>query len=202
MVTPRVPLVGLTGGIACGKSTVSQMFAALGARVVDADKVARAVVEPNTPGLAAVFAAFGDGVRQPDGRLDRAALGQIIFHDADARARLNGILHPRMAEVTAARIATARAARPPMIVYDAALLVEMGQADAFRPLIVVHLSAEAQRARLMARDGLSAADAQARMDSQMPLAEKLALADFAIDNSGTRAQTQAQVERLFKEICP
>jgi dephospho-CoA kinase len=196
-----VPVIGLTGGIACGKSTVSRMFAELGARIVDADQVARAVVEPGTPGLAAVFAAFGDAVQQADGTLDRKALGQVIFHDEAARARLNAIVHPRMAQVTAARIAAARAEGPPCVIYDAALLIEMGHADAFRPLVVVHLPAEAQRARLMARDGLSAPDAQARMDSQMPLADKLALADHAIDNSGTRAQTRRQVEQLFEELC-
>lgn len=194
------PVIGLTGGIACGKSTVSEMFAARGASIVDADAIARAVVEPGTPGLEAVIAAFGEEMRTADGRLDRARLGQLVFNDADARAQLNGILHPRMAQVTAQRIQAARAAAPPLIVYDAALLIEMGQADAFRPLVVVDLPPETQLSRLMARDGSDADAAGARIAAQMPLAEKVAQADHVIDNRGTRAQTAVQVAALFEEL--
>lgn len=195
------PLVGLTGGIACGKSTVSGMFAALGAHVVDADQVARAVVEPGMPALAAIFETFGAGVRQPDGTLNRSALGQIVFHDATAREQLNRIVHPQMAQLTARRIADARSSQTPLVIYDAALLIEMGQAETFRPLVVVHVPVEVQRARLMTRDGLSAADADARMASQMPLADKLALADYTVDNQGSRDDTRMQVEQLFKVLC-
>lgn len=196
------PVIGLTGGIACGKSTVSRLLAERGAVIVDADRVAREVVEPGTPGLAAVAEAFGAEVITAEGTLDRARLGRRVFSDAAARARLNAILHPRMAQVTLARIQAARATRPPppLIVYDAALLIEMGQADAFRPLVVVHLPPALQRARLMARDGSTAADAEARIAAQMPVAEKVARADHVIDNSGTPAQTAAQVAALFEEL--
>lgn len=194
------PVIGLTGGIACGKSTVSAMFAEHGAIIVDADRIARLVVEPGTPGLEAVVAAFGEQMRTADGQLDRARLGQLIFRDTHARERLNAILHPRMAQVTARQVQAARAASPPLIVYDAALLIEMGQADAFRPLVVVDLSAEAQLERLMARDGSDPAAAGARIASQMPLRDKVAQADHVIDNSGTRAQTAAQVAALFEEL--
>ena len=193
-------LVGLTGGIACGKSTVSAMLAERGAVIIDADRVARAVVEPDTPGLAAVIEAFGADYLTPDGGLDRAALGELVFADPDARARLNAILHPRMALLTGTRIAAARAVAPAMIVYDAALLIEMGQADRFRPLVVVHVPPAVQLARLCARDGLTDAEAQARVDAQMPVAQKIALADHTVDNGGTRAQTEAQVAALFTRL--
>ena len=193
-------LVGLTGGIACGKSTVSAMLAERGAVIIDADRVARAVVEPGTPGLAAVIDAFGAEYLTPEGGLDRAALGGLVFADPNARARLNAILHPRMATLTGARVAAARAVAPPLIVYDAALLIEMGQADRFRPLVVVHVPPAVQLARLCARDGLSVAEAQARVDAQMPVAQKIAQADHVVDNGGTRAQTEAQVAALFTRL--
>jgi dephospho-CoA kinase len=192
--------VGLTGGIACGKSTVSAMLAECGATFIDADRVSRAVVEPGTPGLDAVIDAFGDRFLTAEGRLDRAALGQLIFSEPEARARLNAILHPRMATLTAHRIAEALHRQPPLVVYDAALLIEMGQADRFRPLVVVHVPAATQLARLRARDGLTAAEAQARVSSQMPVAEKVQLADHVIENGGTRAQTHAQVAEVFARL--
>ena len=193
-------LVGLTGGIACGKSTVSSMLAERGAIIVDADRVSRAAVEPDSPGLAAVIEAFGRRFLTSEGQLDRAALGQLVFSDSQARARLNGILHPRMAVMTAERIAAALAAKPPLIVYDAALLIEMGQAERFRPLVVVHVSEAVQLARLRARDGLTEVDAQARIAAQMPMAKKIEVADHLIDNGGTRAQTDAQVAELFARL--
>ena len=193
-------LVGLTGGIACGKSTVSAMLADRGAIVVDADRVSRTVVEAGSAGLAAVIDAFGDRYLTAEGHLDRAALGQLIFGDSAARSRLNSIVHPRMARLTAERIAAAQAAAPSLIVYDAALLIEMGQADRFRPLLVVHVPTAVQMARLRARDALTEADARSRIAAQMPVAEKAALADHLIDNGGTRAQTEAQVERLFAHL--
>lgn len=193
-------LVGLTGGIACGKSTVSAMLAERGAIVVDADRVSRAVVEPGSPGLAAVIEAFGPEYRAADGSLKRAALGRLVFQDPSARQRLNAILHPRMATVTAERIAAALASAPPMVVYDAALLIEMGQADRFRPLVVVQVTPETQMQRLRARDGLTEAEARARIASQMPVAEKVAQADHVIDNGGSRAETQAQVDALFAQL--
>ena len=190
-------LVGLTGGIACGKSTVSAMLADRGAIIVDADRISRAVVEPASPGLAAVIEAFGPRFLTEEGQLDRAAMGQLVFSDADARARLNALLHPRMAILTAERIAAAQGQQPPLIVYDAALLIEMGQADRFRPLIVVHVSPAVQLARLRARDTLTQDDAQARVAAQMAVAEKIELADHLIGQRRGRARRPMRRSRTL-----
>ncbi|MCA9537940.1 MAG: dephospho-CoA kinase [Myxococcales bacterium] len=193
-------LIGLTGGIACGKTTVGEMLRARGARRVDADAIAREVVEPGTEGLAAIVAAFGPGVLTADGRLDRPALGAQVFGDPALRRKLEGILHPLIAIESARRVQGALAEKPPLVVYDAALLIEAGRADHFRPLVVVFAPPEVQLERLMRRDGLSAAEAQARIASQMPVAEKAALADHVIDNSGTLAATEAQVDALWARL--
>lgn len=189
--------IGLTGGIASGKSTVSAAFRALGAQIVDADEVARAVVAPGSPGLAALVRAFGPEILC-EGQLDRARLGQRVFGDPQARQTLEAITHPLIAAESTARLEAAQASGAPLVIYDAALLVESGRAEAFRPLVVVTLPPELQRARLMARDGLSAAQAQARLDAQLPLHEKAALADHLIDNSGPPEQTVAQVRALWR----
>lgn len=193
-------LIGLTGGIACGKTTVARMLTARGAIVIDADRIARDVVAPGSPGLAAVVEAFGDGVLADDGALDRAALGAAVFGDPAKRARLEGLLHPRIADESMRRIAAALAAAPPLVVYDAALLVETGRADHFRPLVVVTAAPELQRARLIERDGLDPAAADARLAAQMPVAEKARRADHVIDNSGPLAETEAQVDALWKQL--
>ncbi len=193
-------LVGLTGGIACGKSTVARLLAERGAVVIDADRIARDVVEPGTDGLAAVVAAFGDGMLDADGRLDRAALGARVFGDAEARRRLEALLHPRIAAESLRRIQQALADGPPLVVYDAALLVEAGRADAFRPLIVVTAPAATQVARLVARDGLAPAEAEQRIAAQMPVAQKAALADHVIDNGGDLSDTARQVDALWRRL--
>ncbi|MEM1029409.1 MAG: dephospho-CoA kinase [Myxococcota bacterium] len=178
-------LFGLTGGVASGKSTVAHRFAARGVPVIDADEVARDVVAPGTEGLAEVVAAFGAGIATPDGHLDRAALGLIVFHDASARRRLEAITHPRIAAGTRDRAAALAANGVALACYEAALLVENGLQDAFRPLVVVAASPDVQRQRLSARDGIDAAEAQRRLDAQLPLAAKIAVADHVIDNGGT-----------------
>ncbi len=192
------PLFGLTGGIACGKSTVSARLAALGAVAIDADRIARDVVVPGSPGLAELVKTFGTSILAADGTLDRAALGARIFGDADARGRLNGILHPRIAQLSMERVLAARASDVPAVFYDAALLFESGRAEFFRPVIVVTAPVDVQRQRVMARDGLTEAEAQARIDAQMPVAEKAAQADFVIDNGGTLEATLAQVDALWE----
>lgn len=191
-------LIGLTGGIACGKTTVARLLAERGAIVIDADQIARDVVAPGSDGLAAVRAAFGDGVIGDDGALDRPALGRAVFGDAGARARLEGILHPRIAAESVRRISAALADDPPLVVYDAALLVETGRADAFRPLVVVTAPPAVQRARLIERDGLDADAADARLAAQMPIDEKARYADHLIDNGGTREALAARVDALWK----
>lgn len=193
-------LIGLTGGIACGKTTVARLLAERGAIVIDADQIARDVVAPGTDGLAAVRTAFGDAAIDADGALDRPALGRAVFGDPDARARLEGILHPRIAAESVQRISAALAHDPPLVVYDAALLVETGRADAFRPLVVVTAPVAVQRARLIDRDGLDPDAADARLAAQMPIDEKARYADHLIDNGGTREALAAQVDALWTRL--
>lgn len=191
---------GLTGGIASGKSTVARLLVEEGVPVVDADEVSRAVVVPGSDGLAAVVEAFGRDVLAADGTLDRKALGARVFADADARARLNGILHPRIAAESARRIAALEAEGHALACYDAALLVERGLADAFRPLVVVAAAPAVQRARLVARDGLTEAEADERLAAQAPVAVKIAAADHVIDNDGSLAELRARALAVLDAI--
>ncbi len=175
---------GLTGGIASGKSAVARIFRENGVPVVDADEVAREVVEKGTPGLAKIVEEFGEGVLASDGTLDRKALGAIVFDDSNKRALLNGILHPAIAAKSAEHFAQLSASNP-VVCYDAALIVERGLADMFRPLVVVAAPPELQRRRLQARDGLSASEAEARLVAQAPVEAKIAAADIVIHNDDT-----------------
>jgi dephospho-CoA kinase len=188
--------IGLTGGIGSGKSTVSALLAAHGAVIVDADRIAREVVEPGTPGLAAVVAAFGEGVLGPDGALDRPALAAVVFADPQARARLDGIVHPlvraRATEVAAAAPAGA------VVVHDIPLLVETGQAGRYDLVLVVQADAEIRVARLVQR-GLSEDDARARIAAQATDEQRRAVADVVLDNSGTREELAAQLDRFWAE---
>lgn len=191
---------GLTGGIASGKSTVAAIFRREGVPVVDADQVAREVVEPGTPGLAAVVEAFGPEVLAPDGTLDRKRLGAIVFDDEGKRMRLNAIVHPLVAQTSAAKLAALSNEGHALACYDAALLVERGLADAFRPLVVVATSRELQKARLMARDGISEAEADARLDAQAPVERKIAEADVVIRNDADLATLEARVLEALAEV--
>jgi len=154
----RVHLFGLTGGIASGKSTVAARLRARGVPVIDADEVAREVVAPGTVGLRALVDAFGGGIVGADGALDRKALARVAFSNDGARKRLNAITHPLIAQRTAARAAELAASGEPLVCYEAALLVENGVADAFRPLVVVACPEDVQLARLRSRDGASVED--------------------------------------------
>lgn len=191
---------GLTGGIASGKSTVAARFVARGLPVVDADQIARDVVVPGSEGLAAVVEAFGAGVLLASGELDRKALGAIVFAEPARRASLNAILHPRIGAATAARLASLDQAGEPLVCYDAALLVENGLGDAFRPLVVVAASEPRQRERLMTRDGLSDDEARARIAAQMSLADKLKVADVVITNDGTLAELLAATDQALDDV--
>ena len=193
-------IVGLTGGIASGKSTVTGMLRARGVEVIDADKIAREVVEPGTDGLAEVVATFGPEMLAADGTLDRAKLGARVFGDAAARGQLNGILHPRIGMLMWQRAEEASAAGHSWVVYDAALLVENKIHLMLDSLIVVSAAPEVQLERVMARDGLSHDEASARIASQLPLADKVAAADYVIHNDGTLEQTEAQVAAMFEAI--
>ena len=191
-------LIGLTGGIASGKSTVADLLAARGAVVIDADRLAREVVEPGTPGLAAVVRRFGTGVLAPDGSLDRPALGRLVFADPGLRRDLEAILHPavraRAAELTAA------APDGAVVVQVIPLLVETGQQDAFDLVVVVDVPPEVQLARVRDRDGLDEAGAHARMAAQASREARLAAADVVITNGGSLADLEAQVDRLWVRV--
>ena len=188
--------IGLTGGIGSGKSTVSELLAARGAVIVDADRIAREVVEPGTPGLAAVVEAFGEQVLAADGSLDRPALAAVVFSDPAARARLDGIVHPlvrrRSAELVAAAPADA------VVVNDVPLLVETGQAASFDVVLVVEAEPEIRLARLVRR-GLTEDDARARIASQASDEQRRTVADVVLDNSGTPEELAEQVDRFWAE---
>jgi dephospho-CoA kinase len=190
--------VGLTGGVASGKSTVSQVLRDLGAVVVDADALAREVVEPGTPGLAAVVAEFGRGVLGPDGSLDRAALGQLVFADPVRRAALEAIVHP----LVRARAAELEATAPPgaVVVHDIPLLVETGQADAFDAVVVVDVAEEEQVERAVRERGWTADEARARIAAQATRAERLAAATHVVDNSGTREDLRHRVTEVYEQL--
>ncbi len=194
-------VVGLTGGIASGKSTVSAMLRELGAEVIDADVLAREAVAPGTEGLRAVAERFGAEILKPDGSLDRERLGARVFSSAEDRAALNALLHPRIQALARERAQTAHTERGARVVfYDAPLIVENGMQGLFDGLVVVSLPREFQLERLMARNALSREAAEARLASQLPLEEKVRHATFIVDNAGTLSQTRAQVERLWEEL--
>jgi len=188
--------IGLTGGIGSGKSTVATLLAARGAVVVDADRIAREVLEPGTPGLSAVVTEFGPGVLTADGALDRAALAAIVFSDDDARRRLDGLVHPLVRHRTAELVQAA----PPdaVVVNDVPLLVETGQAGSYDLVLVVEADLETRVARLVDR-GLTEADARARIVAQATDDQRRSVADVVLDNSGTPEELAAQVERFWAE---
>jgi dephospho-CoA kinase len=200
-VTRRFLLVGLTGGIATGKSTVSEMLRRLGCVIIDADVLAREVVAPGEPALAEIVREFGPAVLQPGGTLDRKALGAIVFGDADRRRRLEAITHPAIRARFAARLAALEAAGfDGIVVFDAAVIVESGGHRMLDRLIVVVTDEATELRRLVARDGIDEEEARRKIASQMPVAEKAKLADHVIDNSGDRAATEAQVRRLHAAL--
>ena len=188
--------IGLTGGIGSGKSTVAALLAERGARVVDADRIAREVVEPGTPGLAAVVAEFGDGVLTPDGALDRPALAALVFGDPAARARLDAVVHPLVRARAAELVAEAPA--DSVVVQDVPLLVETGQAGLYDLVLVVEADVGTRVARLVDR-GLPEDDARARIASQATDEQRRAVADTVLRNDGDRAELAAQVDRFWVE---
>lgn len=193
--------VGLTGGIGSGKSEVSKRLAALGAVVIDADAVAREVVEPGTPGLERVVAAFGTGVLRDDGTLDRESLGRIVFGDKDKLATLNGIVHPLVGERIATMMAEVERDHPDgIVVYDVPLLVENNLADRYDAVVVVASSPQTQLTRLVQLRGMTEEDARARIAAQAPLADKLAVADYVIANDSDLAALDAQVQEVWAAL--
>ena len=194
-------LFGLTGGIASGKSTVAARFSARGVPVIDADSLAREVVLPGTDGLSEIRTAFGDGVLREDGALDRKALASIVFVDDGRRKRLNAILHPRIAAQTAARAAGLAARGAAIACYEAALLVENGLADAFRPLVVVAAPLFLQVQRTVSRDGTTPEEARARIAAQTSLADKIKAADFVITNDADLGTLERAADDVLDRVC-
>lgn len=202
-MTPLRPflLVGLTGGIATGKSTVDAVLRELGACIIDADVLAREVVEPGEPALAEIAAEFGSGVLGPDGRLDRKALGAIVFADPDRRRKLEAMTHPRIRERFQRQIdALAAENFHGLVFFDAPVMIESGNYRNMDKLVVVITDEPTQIARLMARDGIDRAEALRKIRSQMPLTEKAKLADYVIDNSGDRPATEARTREVYQAL--
>lgn len=196
---PKLRLIGLTGGIGTGKSTVSGLLRGLGATVIDADEGARAVVEPGTEGLRAVVAEFGEGVLTPAGELDRAAVAEIVFRDAERRARLNAITHPLVGAWMAARTSEAAERGVAIVVQDVPLLYENQRQGLFERVVLVYAPNEVAVRRLVER-GLNEDQAWARIQAQMPIDDKRSLADHVIDNSDGLDQTRREVEDLWTHI--
>lgn len=199
MPTERVALrVGLTGGIASGKSEVARRLAQRGAVVIDADALAREVVSAGTPGFDAVVAAFGREIVGRDGSLDRPRLAELVFSDVVALAALNAIVHPRVREAAAGL--EAQAPRDAVVVHDVPLLIETGQHADFDVVVVVAADPAVQVERLVDRRGMTEAAAWARISAQAPLASKIAVADIVIDNRGTLAELDAQVDSCWARL--
>lgn len=190
--------VGLTGGIGAGKSEVSRRLAAYGAVVIDADAIAREVVEPGTPGLAGIREAFGPAMLRPDGSLDREKLAEVVFADAERRAILNGIVHPlvreRMAQLEE------QAAGAPVVVHDVPLLAEGGLAGMYDEVVVVDVAPRVQLERLMRERGMTREQAQARITAQATRAQRLAVATLVVDNSGSLSELDREVGDLWGEL--
>jgi dephospho-CoA kinase len=194
-----VLLVGLTGGIASGKSTVAKLLAERGAAVVDADEIARMVVEPGTAAWSKIVEHFGREVLLPDQRINRPLLGRIVFDDEAKRALLNEIVHPHVMRVIADRLEEMRGTDG-IVVCDVPLLVEVGSSDMFDILVVVTSDVETQLERLLAQRGMERPDAEARINAQASTEEKVAIADFVISNNGDMAALKAQVADLWAKL--
>ena len=190
--------VGLTGGIASGKSTVSAILRELGAVVIDADALAREVVERGTPGLAAVVEEFGPGLLTPDGELDRAAMGTLVFNDESARRRLEAIVHPLVFE----RIVDleTHASEGAVVVHDIPLLAESGRADTFDAVIVVDAPPQVQVERMVRDRGWTEDEARARIGAQASPEERRAIATYVVENTGTVDDLRRTVEKIYGEI--
>jgi dephospho-CoA kinase len=196
-----VHVFGLTGGLASGKSVVAARFAARGVPVINADALAREVVRPGTPGLAEIVAEFGPEMLDERGELDRRRLGRRVFQVPEARLRLEGITHPRIQALKRERTAELARRGEPLACYEVPLLVEVGLTEALRPLVVVAADQATQVARAVKRDGLPEAEVLARIAAQLPLAEKMRLADYVIQNDGSPESAAAQADSTLDAIC-
>jgi len=195
-----VKLVGLTGGIASGKSTVARILENLGAAIINADVLAREVVEPDQDAWKEIVASFGADTLQADRTLDRTKLRTIIFNDPEARKKLEAIIHPRVRALAEQRIREHAAAGYAVIVYEVPLLFEGNLHEWLRPVILVACDVNTQRARLQERDQLTQTEAQKHIDAQMSLEEKRRLADYVIENDGSLADLERQVRTVLEKI--
>jgi dephospho-CoA kinase len=191
-------IIGLTGGIASGKSSVARILEALGVVVVDADQLAREAVAPGVEAYCSIVDEFGDGILNTDRSINRQALAKIVFADSAARRRLERITHPAIARLAEERLTALRNAGTPVVVYMAPLLIEAGVTSRVDEIWVVYADRETQVVRLMLRDGLSRDEAQQRLAAQMPMEEKRTYGRIVIDNSGTPEETERQVKDLWE----
>lgn len=193
-------VVGLTGGIASGKSLVAEMLASCGAVIVDADQLAREVVKPGEPAYGEIVAAFGDGILKPDGTLDRKALGAIVFSEPASRAVLERITHPAIAELAARRFGQERERGARVVVYVVPLLIEAGLMSTVDEIWLVIVDSETQIERLMKRDDIPREEALRKIAAQMSQDEKIVYADVVIDNSGAPEDTERRVRREWEAL--
>jgi dephospho-CoA kinase len=194
-------LFGLTGGFASGKSSVAAHWRGRGLHVIDADDIAREVLAKGSAGLTEVVQAFGEGVLHRDGSLDRKQLASVVFGSEEARRKLESITHPRIVAATLQRASDLEAQHVPVACYEASLLVERGLADLFRPLVVVAADERHQIARARSRDNLSESHARARLKAQLPLKDKLAAADYVIQNDGDLVSLVTAADDVLDAIC-
>jgi dephospho-CoA kinase len=194
-------LFGLTGGLASGKSSVGQHWSARGLPVIDADDLAREVVAPGSPALKEIAKAFGPRVLKKDGSLDRKQIAAMVFADQEARKKLEEITHPRIVAASLERASELESQDEPLGCYEATLLVERRVADNFRPLVVVTASERAQVERAMARDKLTEKEARARLAAQLPLKEKVAVADYVIENNRDLPALLERADEVLESIC-
>jgi dephospho-CoA kinase len=193
-------VLGITGGVAVGKSTAARYFEELGAAVVSADQLARQVVAPGSATLQKLADHFGKRILGPDGCLDRQVLGDIVFHDVEARRFLNEITHREVARLAIQRLGKLRAINIPLIIYDSPLLFEAGAEDCVDAVLVITAKRENQLQRLLQRPAMTRARAEAMIDSHLSQKEKAARADFVIDSDGTRDELKEKIRALFQRL--
>lgn len=194
-------VAGLTGGIASGKSTVAEVLRRCGAVIIDADCIARRIVDPGQPAWQEIRAVFGEAICRPDGQIDRDALGRVVFGDADLRRRLEAITHPRVGAEIAAQLQRAARQRPDgVVIMDIPLLFETGRTEGLAEIIVVYVPQGIQRQRLMQRNGFDNEQAEARIRSQMPLEQKVRKATLVIDNGGSLEETEKQTLAIYRKL--
>ena len=196
-------VIGLTGNIACGKTVVARMFEELGAKIIDADYIARLIVEPGEPAWKDIVEKFGHKILNPDGTINRKKLGDIVFRDIEKREELNRTTHPRIIDKIESMLEEYRKENIKVVIVEAALILEKGgMKPIISDLIVVTVDEEAQIKRLIERDGISREEALTRIKAQMPVSEKVKFATYVIDNSRTLEETRKQVEEVWKKINP